>query len=44
MIKVMNQSKPMIKIVTNEGLGALKEDKHDQDHNNKVAPTFDHDH
>jgi len=31
----MNQSKPMIKIATNGGLGALKEDEHDQDHNNK---------
>jgi hypothetical protein len=40
----MNQSKPMIRIVTNGGLGALKENKHDQDHNNKVAPTFDDDH
>jgi len=44
MIKVMNQSKSMIKIATNGRLGALKEDKHDQDHNNKVAPTFDDNH
>jgi hypothetical protein len=40
----MNQLKPMIKTATNGGLGALKENKHDQDHNNKVVPTVDDDH
>jgi hypothetical protein len=38
MIKVMNQLKPVIKIMANGGLGVLKEDEHDQDHNNKVGP------
>ncbi len=30
--------------MTNGGLGALKEDEHDQDDKNKVGPTFDDDH
>jgi len=43
-IKVTNQSEPMIKITTNARLGTLKEDEHNQDHNNKVRPTFDDNH
>lgn len=44
MIKVTNQSKPVIKIKTNGRLGVLKKDKHNQDHNKKIGPTFDDNH